>query len=257
MIGKFYKPLFVSCYIMKQIIIFSLLFVLLISSSFAQMYADVEINIDNDGSATITGLTNNIFLKNISKTNLLTSKKADYWTFTLFINESFSNYIYSINLPKDARINYIKSAGKPVIYYDNVIKITEIGEDSKIDISVQYKIVEKDYDKNLIILSVLILIISGFIIYAGRKRKKKNKAKDINIQELNITDRQKDIIDLLKENNNQMNQHDIEKSLNIPKSSISRNIESLRQKKIINKIEKGNINVIVLNENIFLNNNNK
>lgn len=43
-------------------------------------YADVEIDINQDGSVTVDGTTNYDFLKNITNSHEFTSKKGKVWT---------------------------------------------------------------------------------------------------------------------------------------------------------------------------------
>lgn len=241
-----------------------LLFLIIINNVYSiEYYADQKINIDSSGIAYFEGISNNNAF-NKTSSNMLTSKNKDIWTFNLKINETFSNYIIKINFPKNTQITYLKSTGKPYITYDNKLEITEIGKNQKIELIIQYKIntSSNEYTSRDFILGgiILIFVSIGFLIIIkfskGLKKKNINALKSIesenktqNLEDLkkySLSERQQNIIDIIKKNNGEVSQNYLEKSLNIPKSSLSRNINSLKFKGIIEKINKGNINLIML-----------
>ena len=76
----------------------------------ADYYADISINVDESGFVTIEGSTDHAHLL-AEDTQIYTSKKQSYWLLNITKQETFSDFIYSLNLPSSASINYIKSSG--------------------------------------------------------------------------------------------------------------------------------------------------
>jgi len=93
---------------LKKALILILLFLPIVYAQ--DYYADIEINVDDAGFVTINGQTNhpNLLIEN---SPIYTSKKQDYWLLNITLNEEFSEYVYSVDLPTSASINYIKSSG--------------------------------------------------------------------------------------------------------------------------------------------------
>ncbi|MFW6286250.1 MAG: helix-turn-helix transcriptional regulator [Nanoarchaeota archaeon] len=242
----------------KKLIFF--LFLILISSNtiFASNYADIKIDITTDGRTNIDGTTNYNNFKNISNSQQYTSKQGKYWIFNLTTNETFSQYIYELYLPINSQINYIKTSNEFNIETQSErIIIKSFGENKKINILVQYKINYNQnnsnfYSTNNIILFVIFVITITilFFIFIKIKSNKKNISqynnKNNNKIDLELfSQRQQDILKILIKEK-KITQKEIEKKLNIPKSSISRNIKTLKIKGIIRKERVGQTNYIIL-----------
>lgn len=231
------------------------LFILFIQVNFANYYADIEIFVDEKGETTITGTSNYLLLNQIEFSPHYTSKKGEFWVFNLSIQEPFDNFIYELNLPKGSEVNYVRTT--PNLRFseeNNAIKLIGTGESRELNILVQYKINKSNsFDVNIFliyfIIFVSILILSlrlfGFKFRKSREvNKKKEIKKEINV---NLPQRQIDIINILKEKK-KVTQKELEEIMKIPKSSISRNIRTLEIKGYIKKETIGVTNYISLKE---------
>lgn len=247
---------------MKKILFF-LIFLLCISNVFSQYYADVEIYVERDGIVSIEGLTNHPLLQNISNSQQYTSKNKGIWTFNLTINDNFDNFIYELNLPEYSQINYIKTTPTfRITEEENRIKLIGTGENRSLTIVVQYTIdtTKQIVDNTIyffigIFLAIIIIIIFiSYIIYKlGIKNKKntkeiKNDKMEEDKEEFDysiLPQRQKEIINIVKKNG-KITQKEIENMMQIPKLSISRNIQTLVVKGILKKENIGQTNYISL-----------
>ena len=61
-----------------------------------------------------------------------------------------------------------------------------------------------------------------------------------------LTPRQQEIVKILQKNKGQLAQSKLEKISKLPKSSLSRNIESLKRKNILEKTPNGMSNTLIL-----------
>jgi uncharacterized membrane protein len=236
----------------KIIFLMFLIMFLLSNIVYGLDYADIKINILETGDVTIFGLTNNELLKNYSYTQDLTSKEGKYWIFNLTTQEVFSDYIFELNLPKNTEVNYLNT--KNIIKISNTkegLSIIGNGKNETFKLIVQYKINKKINEYNpilLIIIIIFIIILFGTTFYVKRKKQQKQLFNRDLFKIRYLEKRQQQIIQLLLNNKNEMLQSELEKIMNIPKSSLSRNIESLKRKGIVKKIQKGMSNLIIINE---------
>ncbi len=246
----------------------------LVSFSYSQYYADILININQEGQTTISGTTNHPQLNDIVSDDL-TSKKGNVWTFNLTTNNaSFSDIIYEIDLPQNAVINYIKSSSQIKIGEKSGYPyIKGIGTNETLSILVQYSF-DGTQDNNTLSSIYIFLVVLIFIVlisaitYLIRIKKKNNVHSSHHSTHISehhnanstidnskpwydkskLLDRQKDIVEILEKNNGSLLQKKLEEQLKIPKSSLSRNIDSLVRQGIITKQEKGMSNVLTLNK---------
>lgn len=121
--------------------------------------------------------------------------------------------------------------------------------------------VKSGFDLTLPLIAVSLVVILTAILYltrkrAGETRKEIRAEKGVKI-ELNdrmrdiiqtLNGRESDIINLLIENNGKLTQAEIRHFLGIPKATISRDIYSLEQKKIIETIKIGRNKEIILSK---------
>ena len=228
-----------------------LLFIILLLGTVysASYYADLQIKVDNQGFTTITGNTNYPNLTTIDNPSY-TSKKNKYWTFKLEKPQTFSEYIYMIQLPETASINYLKSSGTINIQNQNKFLIIKgYGENKTLSITIQYQTSkQKKHEKyEAVITAIIILIILLTIyFYFKKKKRKKDKPKNKKIKTELLPERQKQIIQLLQEKNKPLTQAQIRKELRMPKASTTRNINSLELKGLITKEKAGITNLIKL-----------
>ncbi len=161
-------------------------------------------------------------------------------------NEVFSDYIYVLTLPQGSTINYIKSSGFSGIKEESgSLIITGSGGNESLSIVVQYQINNRSLDFNILLilgmLMLILVILLVFIIYQNKRKKLVDSDErlddDIGYNLRGLTDRQKQIIELLIETKRPLTQVEIEKELDIPKAAVSRNVHSLEIKDLI-EIEK-------------------
>ncbi|HOD89610.1 MAG TPA: winged helix-turn-helix transcriptional regulator [archaeon] len=241
----------------KTLFIFIILYLIYLPYTFAQenYLADLKFTIQEDGLVLISGETNYNPL-NISQTNEFTTKKGEYWIFEIKTQDVFKNFYYEIYLPKNSEINYIKSENKiRITTIDDRVKIIGYGDNNFIQIMFQYSkknnIYEKKTSWTYYVITGLI-IVCGIIVYKSLKKKNKNQEKTPAEEKLStyekdeLNERQKQIIEILIKENKEVTQSYLYKKLNIPKSSLARNIKSLERKNIIEKKRYGMTNKIIL-----------
>jgi len=231
---------------MRNLSVFLVMILLLSSYTIAnQYYADIEITLDETGEVFIEGVTNHPNLQQGYHDELI-SKSKGHWLFELKTQDPFGDYIYHVSLPPGAQINYIKTTGSPRISDDiDHISLIDTGENKTIELKVQYSIQKQITSwistRTIIEISIIITALLIFALYKWRKPK---KALNMN----HLPTRQKHILKLLKKNKGEMAQNELEKQLGWPKSSLSRNIDSLLKKHIIEKVQKGKINIIKIKD---------
>ena len=110
----------------------------LMASSYAALYSDVRFLVSETGEVEITGNTN--YEPFAGTTQQLTSKEGNYWVLNITA-PVFEEFIYHIQLPKYATINYIK-ANSAVRIEDNdgTLTITSTGSQKPIEVVIQYSI---------------------------------------------------------------------------------------------------------------------
>lgn len=219
-------------------------------------FADIDISVDTSGFVTITGTTNHQELLTES-TETYVSKDQSLWLLNITKNEVFSDYIYTITFPKGTSINYIKSSGTFRIgEHEEHLIVDGFGENNNLSVIVQYQIdkyhegsVSNAFDVNLgliILISILIfLFILAYYKYPDKKESSEMFEDDM-LKGLN--QRQKEIMNILINNNAPLTQSDIQKEIGIPKASVSRNIQRLEFKGLIEKEQTGMSNLIRLKD---------
>ena len=222
------------------------LFAILLSiSAYSQLYADITFEVKDNGEVEILGNTNYDTFK--GTTNSLTSKQGELW-FLNITSPVFDEYLYEVKLPKYSVINYIKANTQVRIEEKSgSITITATGSKKPIDIKVQYIVNKEERTASIIklISAIVIIIIIGVVGYLIKKNIKHKPKKELK-REL-YTDRQLMILDYLQKQGI-VTQAKLEKDLKLPKSSLSRNIDTLVQKGVIFKEAKGMSNVIGFKE---------
>ncbi|MBU0535758.1 MAG: winged helix-turn-helix transcriptional regulator [Nanoarchaeota archaeon] len=213
-----------------------------------EYYANVEIEVFENGDVQIQGISNHPELEG-KTTQDYTSKDKSVWLLNISPEGMFSDYFVEITFPKDAVINYMKIPNILSMEEESgsvVIKST--GKDERFRIITQYSIDHKSTFLNVMIILagifIIIMITAGSYILIKKNKAKKTMPK-YNPEAL--TKRQKIILDLVIKNKGHITQSQLQKSVKIPKASMSRNIETLVRKGIVVKEQKGMTNVISLN----------
>ncbi len=197
-------------------------------------YADIDIVVDNNGELSISGLTN----YNFSSIENRLYKNGPYWVLNLTTEEQFSTYVYDLSLPKGAVINYLSTTKLSSIGEENGhIVISAVGDDEPFKLVVQYRL-EDRYEDWIIYLGTIVIVV--VIVWLNLKKPSKKKI-DYSI----LTEREKKIVKLI-EKKGKVRQYELYSELNLPKSSISRNVKSLVKKGVIKKVRYGMSNILML-----------
>ena len=223
-------------------------------------YADINIDVDDSGFVTIDGITNYPELL-IEDAELYTSKDQSYWLLNITKEGKFSDFVFTLTLPKNSEINYIKSSGSVIIGEERGSLIVKgFGENESLSLSVQYK-TEKTIEEEVIfgfdfftimlLVFIIVLIILFFIVlfFMDKQKRPKSVEKKEDDQEIDLrglNDRQKNIVKLLIESKRALTQTEIQHELDIPKAAVSRNIRGLELKGLIEKEQIGMSNLIRL-----------
>jgi uncharacterized membrane protein len=249
--GRYYRILF-PVVLLNFLLIYSVPAV-----QAADYYADLTITVDPSGFVSITGLTN---YQNLTEPNTeqYTSKQQSYWLLNITKPEIFSEFVYDLALPKGSSVSYIKSSGT-IRIEENLggLIIRGFGENESLSILIQYQLQKQDssfLQANLVYLILIpaILLVTGLILYFILKEKKHKDLPSVTAvseplaEHTGLNHRQKQILRLLQERNIPLTQTDIQKELQIPKASVSRNIHGLERKGLIEKEQIGMSNLIRL-----------
>lgn len=208
-------------------------------SSYAEFYADVIFDISETGEVRITGNTNYEGFSEI--TNELTFKEGSNWTFILS-TPVFDEYVYSVKLPKNAKFSFVETDSQTQIEEDNGrIVITAAGIEKEILMVLEYRIETEEKTKTAIYYLIGIIVLILIFIAVKKVLSKPNKKLD----RKRFTDRQWEIVSYLQKHGT-VTQAELEHELKLPKSSLSRNVETLVQKEVIFKETKGMSNAVGL-----------
>jgi uncharacterized membrane protein len=218
-------------------------------------YADISITVDSSGFVSIQGLTNYPNLSTF-ETQEYTSKQQSYWLLNITKKELFSEYVFDLKLPQDSSINYIKSSGSIRIEENQGnLQVKGFGENESLSIIIQYQIKKQNESfiqghflyLFLIPLIIFISLIIVFLLYKEKKNKTTPQNTDFHYANITgLNHRQKQIVYLLHEKKIPLTQTDIQKELQIPKASVSRNLLGLERKGLIEKEHIGISNLIRL-----------
>ena len=223
---------------MKKTIIF--VFILVILIQLCSAYTHLNIYIDETGEALFLGETNEelelpkgIELENgeiKGTTQELTDKNGEIWSFSYSL-EGANLYII---LPKGTKIKEISNG--EIGFEKDQFSVYAIES-----IEIDYKI--GDVDENYTLYFVLILVIvTSIAFYFFKKRKikpkKELKPDKTKIIENMLNDREKLIIDKLKETG-KIKGSRLRKLVDVPKASFSRHVQELERKKLIKRTGEG------------------
>jgi uncharacterized membrane protein len=223
-----------------------------------EYYADISITVDASGYVSIGGQTDypNLTIQN---TEMYTSKQQSHWLLNITKQAVFSEFVYDLTLPKGSSISYIKSSGSIRIEENlGYLIVRGYGENESLSILIQYQIEKQEnsvLQENIVYLVLLpaILIVTILLLYLVRKERNLKKTAPPTPQRIEplpdfkgLNHRQKQIMQVLLARNTPLTQTDIQKELQIPKASVSRNIRGLERKGLIEKEQIGMSNLIRL-----------
>lgn len=243
-----------------KFLIFLLAIIVVIPYAFSQYYGDLQIAIDEKGETSITGLSNIPSIDTPVTTDTLTAKKGAHWTFNLTTNQTIESYVYEVTLPQNAQINYIKTSEDFRLEENNGnLKVISSGNNKPLNIIIQYQLSSNNTNETeipyLVLLGITIIIggIFGILInkiLANNSQISSKASIDKNYKAEQIdmsvfSKRQKDIIELLLKEK-KITQKYLESYLDIPKSSLSRNLATLEVKGYIKREKIGQTTYIQL-----------
>ncbi len=206
-------------------------------------FGDLTIDINQKGEVTITGETDCEELSNLNNVLKFTSIRNNKILVNISSKCFFESISYELMLPKNALVNYFKSSTRYVITSEKERLIIKSSDSSEtLEILVQFSTTNENQQNYILFFFITTTIISIIIIIWLVIKQKKS----LTIINEELNERQKQIINiLLKEKS--ISQAELTKRLNLPKSSVSRNVNSLLRKGIIIKEKKTKTNILKLN----------
>lgn len=233
---------------LRQFLLFVFLTVLLSSFVYSQeYYADILFDVHSDGIISMKGDSNYVLFQDSNYLNMLTQKQKGVWLFSLSTEEEFSDAIITVKLPPRAVITYLKVPQLSSIEDTNSgIHITSVVEDKPVLILIQYTIAPKTpFGLSLLYVYIIggVMLLAGvyylYVLYLQFKKKEQQ-------QYAHLTTRQQEILRVIQRQGGLVTQATIEKLLQMPKSSLSRNIDSLVKKEMIEKKVTGMTNTLFI-----------
>lgn len=222
----------------RFVLILSLFLILLSSSVIAAPYADIEIEAFADGTLEIDGTTNYVSFQEFEVTDYL-NKVGNYWVLNITTDEVFSDAVYKIVLPEDVVVNYIRVPD--LLTIDNKkghMTVLGVAHEQKFNILVQYSA-----DKKSSLWWLILFVVALIIGFGTWKYLMKSPVKQT-IKYKGLSPRQQQILDIILKNPNGITQAKLEEITKLPKSSLSRNVDALVRKEIIQKEQSGMTNTL-------------
>lgn len=216
------------------------------------LYADIAVDIASDGHTTITGTTNVPGV--VGESNAYTAKEGELWLFNI-TTPILDTFVYRILLPEGAQITYVAGKNARITTNGNGVEIRGSGENAPMTLTVQYTIAPTTKSFAwLPLLAVIFLLALLWGIMRKRRTQIQKSAPMPARQEKTptyidgIPQRQQAMVTLLRKADGTLTQRQIELTMKLPKSSVSRNVEALRRRGIIEKAQLGMTNTLVLAE---------
>lgn len=208
----------------------------------ASYYADVSFDVAETGFISVSGSTNH---PNLTATHDFTSKSGPVWTLDVSLPD-FEVFVYEIMLPRHAVVSYVRVPNLVAIEErQGRVTIRGSGRNQDLTAKVQYTIEPQKQHSSFILLgSIIVFLIiasSYFMLKKYQKTHLKTLPHDIPLDSL--TERQQAIMKIVIAKGS-VTQSYLQKELGYPKAALSRNIESLRQRDLIEKFPKGMTNYI-------------
>ncbi|MBR9679230.1 MAG: MarR family transcriptional regulator [Nanoarchaeota archaeon] len=187
----------------------------------------LDLTISETGSVTINEITTQEF----------TSKTGSDWLF-VYENETLTQEL-KIHLPKKTTLKSIDTTHDYSITYENTLIIKIHPNHHSLKISVQYYF-EETKNNNYILLLFLIPI-TILVTYLFLKNKKTNK-KFLRV----LNKRERQVLLTIKKEKGNIKQSNLKKITGLPKSTLSRTINSLEKKGLITKQGHGMTNRVII-----------
>jgi uncharacterized membrane protein len=226
-----------------------LLAVILVQGASAQYYADVTLDVRENGAVMINGISNHPLLQQ-GETQEFTSKRGPYWMLNLTITEQLEEFVIRIQLPPGASLNFVSARSSVSIssHLERVV-ITRIGSNSSVSLAAQYELANEQQQSQVSSTpyylggAALLLLLASIAYMVLAKRMVKRPR--LQFRE-GLPERQRQILGLLERSGGKLTQKQIEEALRLPKSSVSRNIDALSRKGLVSKQVQGLTNTIRL-----------
>lgn len=259
---------------MRFVLVFLALILFCTSAFAADYYINEEITVFRGGESYVEGSTNLDILgdlKHINEkidgyTEELTSKKGRFWLFSYQSLDTLSDLKIKLILPENIEIDHISSSSKESLSIeDNHPVLDFVGQDVPLDIKVKYSFKyakeNKGFDFGKILIPLIIIIIVILFIFTRKKLKKKPvEKKDKVIDEeklktikLTLNENQLKILEALINKGGEASQTQLKYLTDVPKSSLSRNLELMSQKHVISKYYSGTSNYIKIHPSLYKN----
>lgn len=250
---------------MKKIFpVLAIMFALASGACASTYYADIMVDVDASGGSALSGISNHPLLS-AGRTDSFTSKAGRVWLFNMTLprQDVFSDYVYAIELPPGAQVNYVKAESFRITSPGGRIRVSGSGRNGPLSVLIQYQIggePAKNASFFLVALVAVVLITAGFIFFFLRRKHgakagegkgfsskthegsevkgtkdTKTAASNYSRYEGVLTERQKDILRIVSGSDKPMNQAFVCEALNLPKSSVSRNVATLADLGMIEK----------------------
>jgi hypothetical protein len=209
-----------------------------VASVSGAFYADTTFYVDGDGTVSVQGSSNHPRLTTGVYENL-TSSADGVEVFAVSINESFSDYLFTVDLPGGAEIISVESEASTRINTEGSgLQVRGVAENKPFGVRVEYTVDEQDTTTWWPVLVVAVL--AGFAATYWYLRDSWESPRDVN-------DRQRRILVFLHGRGGEATQSVIADELDLPKSSTSRNLATLERKGYVDRVDEGNAKTVVLN----------
>ena len=259
------------------LLVISLALVSPVAATTSQTYVDLQISIASDGRSSVSG-SSNVPILDIpvndsinGLTDALTTKSRTFWLFNLTTTQVVNDSLIKVLLPVDAVINAIHSQQTVYIESDtanNAIMITFIGQDDSLQIAIQYSFKNSQNSPNTVTMQSIFsnpnqsaaiyaigaatfLTLIGIGTFMYRRQFSPSTRRSVGIDERKLetlrptlNETQLRIIDALIAAKGAATQNKIHHATGIPKASLSRNIDLLARKQILQKTSGGYTNQI-------------
>jgi hypothetical protein len=226
--------------LMRAFLLFLFLASFVVSDS--GYYADVVFDVEDSGLVRVSGVSNHPQL--MGDTHEWTGKRGEAWVFNASLDGRFTDLVYSIRLPEGALINYVRTSGQFRIANEGGrVTVNVAGRDLPVKALIQYSIeppVGRGWFYHLILLAAIVVFFALAALKRMRGRPKAGFG--------GLTYRQKQIMDYVAGSRSPVSQQDICDALKLPKSSVSRNVETLVRLKALKKVRTGVSTVITVND---------
>jgi uncharacterized membrane protein len=218
------------------------------------LYADVTVQVETDGRTVIEGTTNVPGL--IGESSVYTEKHGERWLLNIS-TPVLDTFVYRVTLPEGAQVNYVAGKNARITTSGDQVEIRGSGEDNPLALTVQYTLSAPQRSFSWLPLAGVAALL--ILLWALARVRRAPVKKTSSVQPSapvhktpayleGIPQRQQAIVTLLQRAGGTLTQRQIELTMKLPKSSVSRNVEALRRRGIIEKAQLGMTNTLVLAE---------